>query len=154
MKLVFRCPRCQNSVVTRTAALPDSVRCAHCDWSRGVPENSAARTQPVQCLVCGCGDLWRQKDFPQRLGLFLVILGTVFSTIAWYHHRPLTAIGILLGLALADLVLFAFMKDMLVCYRCRAQHRDAQTDDQHPRFSLELAERYRQEQLRVRPKSW
>ena len=52
-------------------------------------------------------------------------------------------------LALFDLVLYAFMKDVLVCYRCGAQHRRFDPDDQHPRFDLEVAERYRQEAMRL-----
>jgi hypothetical protein len=114
--------------------LPDDVR-----------ENAA----PQRCLVCGCDDLWRQKDFPQRVGLAMVALGAVLSTIAWAYHLPATALGILLGFALVDLLLFTFMKDVLVCYRCHARYRDVPFRDDHPRFNLETAERYRQEAARL-----
>jgi hypothetical protein len=109
---------------------------------------------PLCCLVCGCGDLWRQKDFPQRLGLALVGLGAVLSTIAVKLYMPATALGVLLAFALADLLLFAFMPDVLVCYRCAARHRHT-TSGEHPRFNLETAERYRQEVARLtEAKAW
>jgi len=105
---------------------------------------------PTECLVCGCGDLWRQKDFPVRLGLLMVGLGAVGSTVAWMWYEPLWAIGILMAFALVDLLLFLFMPDVLVCYRCGARHRAAALDESVPHFNLEVAEKYRQEQIRLR----
>jgi hypothetical protein len=93
--------------------------------------------------------LWRQKDFPQRLGVTLVVLGAVLSTIAFACYLPLTALGVLLAFALVDLLLFTFMKDVLVCYRCHARYRGAVLEDDRPRFNLETAERYRQEAARL-----
>jgi hypothetical protein len=49
------------------------------------------------------------------------------------------------------MALFLLMRDMLVCYRCGARHRRTPIDQQHPKFDLETAERYRQlEQRRGR----
>ena len=47
-----------------------------------------------------------------------------------------------MGFALIDLLLYTFMSDMLVCYRCRARHRQSPMHDEHPAFNLELNERY------------
>lgn len=105
--------------------------------------------RPVRCLVCGCGDLWRQKDFPQKLGLALVALGALLSTIAIAYYYPATSLGILLAFALADLALYVFMPDVLVCYRCHARHQHTDPGESYPRFELETAERYRQEQARL-----
>ena len=79
----------------------------------------------------------------------MVTVGAVLSTLAWNWYRPLWAIGILMGFALVDLVLFALMPDVLVCYRCGARHRHPQPDESIPRFDLEVAERYRQESARL-----
>lgn len=105
--------------------------------------------RPRRCLVCGCGDLWRQKDFPQKLGLALVGLGALLSTIAVALFMPLTALGVLLAFALLDLVLFVYMPDVLVCYRCGARHGRTPLGEEYPRFDLETAERYRQEAARL-----
>ena len=126
-----------------------------CSWQRPVASENRTGQEPVNCVVCGCEDLWRQKDFPPGLGLFFVAMGIVLSSAAWAWHQPTLALGILMGFALIDLVLYTVMGDMLVCYRCRSRHRRSALDDQHDKFDLEVAERYRQQELAMatRPKS-
>jgi hypothetical protein len=126
-----------------------ALTCDGCHWSRPYQADDLSAAGPRRCLVCGCDDLWRQKDFPQRLGVAMVALGAVLSTIAVALYMPATALGVLLAFALVDLLLFTFMKDVLVCYRCHARYRDAVLKDDHPRFNLETAERYRQEAARL-----
>ncbi len=81
--------------------------------------------------------------------MLFVALGALLSTIAWFYMWLVVAIGILMVFALADLLLYALMNDVLVCYRCNARHRHAIIDEQHARFDLETAERYRQEAIRL-----
>lgn len=149
MHVVFDCPKCQASSRAELPPGGAKVQCSACDWSRAIPPGAASSKIPQQCLICGCNDLWRQKDFPQGLGLLFVALGALISTIAWAYHMPLTALGTLMGFAALDLLLYAFMRDVLVCYRCRARYRDATLDADYPRFNLETAERYRQEAARL-----
>lgn len=151
MQLSFVCPNCERPNVEREPLA--GVRCGQCGWSRAVPEDVVRDGRPEECLVCGCGDLWRQKDFPVRLGLLMVGLGALGSTVAWLYYEPLWAIGILMAFALVDLLLFLFMPDVLVCYRCGARHRYAALDESVPHFNLEIAEKYRQEAIRMREAS-
>jgi hypothetical protein len=157
MQLSYQCPACGHANYSDELHPGSSLTCRSCAWSRHVsdtvePAGGCARADlcSTHCLVCGNHDLWRQKDFPQGLGLALVALGAVLSSIAWYFHWPKTALGILMAFALADMVVFAVMPDVLVCYRCRARHHRARPPADHPGFNHELAERYRQEQLRLR----
>jgi hypothetical protein len=151
MHLTFRCPACQQPHRTSIDGSTAAIRCEVCNWSRAVdsPSTNSEGHPPPQCLVCGCGDLWRQKNFPPRVGMAFVAAGTILSTIAWSYYRPLIAIGILMAFALVDLLLFAFMGDVLACYKCGARHGLTNPDDDLPRFDLETAERYRQERLRL-----
>ncbi len=145
MKLRFQCPQCGAQNVDLSLTDSTTVRCAFCDWNRPVPiVNDSTST----CLVCGTNDLWRQKDFPQSIGLMFVAAGAVLSSIAWYYHRPVWSLGILLAFAAADLVLFGVMPDVLVCYRCGGRHSGGDLSE-HPAFDHEIAERYRQEKLRL-----
>jgi len=105
---------------------------------------------PRSCVVCGSPDLWRQKDFPQTLGFLAVGAGILLSSIAWYYYRPAWAIGILMGFAALDMVLYVVMPDVLVCYRCRARHGGVTLTHEHEAYNHELGERYRQEALRNR----
>jgi len=160
MQIVFVCPRCERP---RTADVADAgthgvppasgVSCEQCGWSSPHVEGALQDGKPVGCLVCGCDDLWRQKDFPAALGLMLVGIGALLSTVAWSYYRPVLAIGILMGFGLLDLLLFLFMDDVLVCYRCGARHRHPPPDESIPKFDLEVAERYRQEAARLRERA-
>lgn len=149
MQILFSCPSCSRTVRAEVAATTDTLSCSGCSWRRELRAEDSTSAQPTRCLVCGCEDLWRQKDFPQKLGLALVALGALLSTIAMAYYYPTTALGVLLLFALADLLLFTFMPDVLVCYRCAARHRHTNPGEDYPRFNLETAERYRQEAARL-----
>ena len=142
MHIIFQCPVCQKRTLSRPEPVAGEVKCSHCDWSRGEGGSDFDGEYCRRCRVCGCEDLWRQKDFPPAIGLGFVVVGGLLSTIAWAMHEPLWSLGILIFFALIDLVLYTFMKDMLVCYRCRARHRKTALDEAHTAFDLELNERY------------
>jgi hypothetical protein len=145
--LTFRCPQCQRSV-RRMVSAGDAMQCGACGWSRMCSAEKFDRGQPACCLVCGCNDLWRQKDFPQRLGLLMVGAGIVLSTVTYALWQPALSLGILMAFALVDFLLFLFMRDVLVCYRCGARHGGFEPASQAT-FNLEVGERYRQERLRL-----
>ncbi len=148
MKIAGCCPSCQSQYRAAVKGAGDSVSCL-CGWSREVGDSDISDGRPVRCLGCGCGDLWRQKDFPQRLGLAIVVIAIILSTIAWAQFRPVVAIGVLLAFGLLDMLLYIMMRDVLVCYRCGARHGGFELDREHPIFDLETAERYRQESIRL-----
>jgi len=148
MQVQFRCPSCDLPTQVTFGESVRQLACHRCGWKRAGDRTPEAGI-PQSCCVCGCSDLWRQKDFPQRIGLSLVVVAAVLSTLAWANHQPELSIGILMAFALGDLLLYTFMKDMLVCYRCGARHRKTDIDADHPRFSLETNERYRQQAIQL-----
>jgi DNA-directed RNA polymerase subunit RPC12/RpoP len=149
MQLIYHCPACQTLNIASASTQEPEVKCASCDWKRVLNADFIEGDKPLKCLACGNHDLWRQKDFPQGLGLLLVGTGATLSTIFWANVQPVMAIGVLMVFAAIDLALYVFMPDVLVCYRCKARHRKADMNEEHPRFNLELAERYRQEAIRL-----
>ena len=142
MQIIFQCPVCEHRAISRPVPANAIVKCSHCDWSRDEGAQDFDGEFCRRCRVCGCNDLWRQKDFPPALGLAFVGLAIVLSTIAWATHHPEWALGILMVFAFIDMILYALMTDMLVCYRCRARHRKTALDEGHIGFNLELSERY------------
>lgn len=149
MYLTFTCPRCEKSNRTPELAAHPVLKCAHCSWEKSLAaEQRDLSSAPGECLRCGNSDLWRQKNFPQWAGLTCVALGAITSSIAWGYHQPAVALGILMAFALVDMILYVTMPDVLVCYRCRTKHHQADFS-QHGTFNLELAERYRQERIRL-----
>lgn len=130
-----------------------SLDCDGCRWQQGVSAGAIGEQGLELCALCGCQDLWRQKDFPQSLGIGMVVIGAILSTIAFANYQPLLAIAILGGFALIDMLLYAFMNDVLVCYRCQARYRRFDPAAAFPQFNLETAERYRQTAARLKDSS-
>jgi hypothetical protein len=149
MQVVYQCPDCQLLNYRDVGSTNRKLDCSACDWDRAFAETDLNGETPQRCLACGNDDLWRQKDFPQGLGLLMVATGATLSTIAYWQMEVNWAIGILLVFAAIDLVLYVAMPDVLVCYRCQSRHRKAKIAEDHPRFDLELNERYRQEEIRL-----
>lgn len=101
------------------------------------------------CLCCSGAELFLRKDFPQRMGLLIVIAGFLASTVAWYHYQLAWAFGILFGTALIDVILYVLMDEVLVCYRCHAEYRNVADRNSFLPFQLDVHERHRQERART-----
>jgi len=106
-----------------------------------------------RCLVCPSSELFARKDFPQKLGVALVVIGFVASSVAWANYQVFWTFAILFATALVDLVLYLVMGESLTCYRCHAQYRGAQEIERHGGFDLETHERYRQLAARLKDRS-
>ena len=93
MLISFDCPKCLKT--TRGEDASQVVHCKSCGWTRQTSE-PAKDESLSSCLVCGCADLWRQKDFDQRLGVFIVGIGILLSTVAVAYMMPGVAMIILM----------------------------------------------------------
>ncbi len=114
-----------------------------------MPADAFEGDQLRRCLVCPSTDLFVRKDFPQRLGVGIVVLGIAASSIAWGYSLPILTFAILSATALLDVVLYLLVPNALMCYRCGAQYRLAPGMDRHGAFNLETHERYRQQAARM-----
>ena len=149
MRVLFECPSCHFHSVSEIDAQTEQLRCLACSWQRPVAEVNRSAGDPAQCVLCGCEDLWRQKNFPQRIGALIVGVEVLLSTIFWSYMALTWYYGVLLLFALVDGVLYTLMRDVLVCYRCGSRHGHTPLDGRHDRFNLETHERYRQEAIRL-----
>src|SRR5437764_15128058 len=77
--------------------------------------------------------------------LTVACLGSIIPY--WLYHQWLTW-TILIGSAVVDGLLYLWVGDVVVCYRCDAQYRRLTPGPEHKPFELGIAERYRQERLR------
>jgi hypothetical protein len=100
------------------------------------------------CAVCGNSELYKKKDFPHWLGLTILTVACAGSFIPyWLYHQWLTW-TILIGSAAFDGLLYLWVGDVVVCYRCQAHYRGSLPGAEHKPFELGIAERYRQEKIR------
>ena len=152
MNVTFACPHCDQTARLEFTTESDVLECPHCRQQIQIPADAWEAARLRRCLVCPGTDLYVRKDFPQRLGVALVAIGIVGSSIAWAYTRIYWTFGILFGTALVDVVLYALVGDALMCYRCHAQYRGIEEMDKHSAFNLETHERYRQEAARTSDK--
>jgi hypothetical protein len=153
MNLSFACPNCRTKV--RRDFTPDThmLDCPHCTQQIAVPRGAIGEGAVHRCLVCPSRDLYVRKDIPQRLGVSVVGVGILASSIAWGYHQVYWTFGILFATALVDLVLFFLVGNSLMCYRCHAVYRGVDRMDAHGPFNLDTHERYRQLAARLSPSS-
>jgi hypothetical protein len=103
----------------------------------------------VRCLACPSTDLFVRKDFPQRLGVAIVVAGFAVSCVTWYLYQKELTFAVLFAVALVDWALYALVGDSLVCYRCGAQYRQVPGVKGRAGFDLAVHERYRQQAARL-----
>ena len=111
--------------------------------SHGGSEVGAA-TPLSGCPRCGCRDLFIRRDFPQKLGVGIVVAaGLAFLILARWPHTFVWGVGVLVAATLADVALALFVPKVTVCYRCRAEFRGVPLNPKHSGFELAVAEKYR-----------
>ena len=99
----------------------------------------------TQCPDCGCRDLFIRKDFPQKLGLAIVVVAAIaFLALAAKRETFYRGAWVLVVAAAIDAILYAIVPKVTVCYRCRAEFRDRPINPEHEGFELAVGEKYRQ----------
>ena len=132
-EITFRCPACQGEAV---CALDGRGACRACGAqpTLGVPTSWAESRTVDGCPACGGALLYVQRDFNQKAGLAVVVLGAVLA--------PFTAYLSLVAAALIDAGLYLLLPEITICYRCHAHFRGFRRNPAHHAFDLHLAEQY------------
>ena len=87
------------------------------------------------CPACGGRQLYVQRDFNQKAGLAVVIVGAALAPFTPFYSSLIVA-------ALIDAGLYALLPEITVCYRCHAHFRGFAKNPAHEAFDLHLAEQY------------
>jgi len=93
-------------------------------------------------MACGHSDLYIQKDFNRQLGVLIVGAGVLASTYFFYRRAPLEAMASLVITALIDLVIYALVRTVTVCYSCHAIYRGFERNPEHEPFDLKKLEKF------------
>src|SRR5437868_4950156 len=99
------------------------------------------KTEPLdKCPDCGCADLFIRKDFPQKLGLLIVVAaGLAFFVLAANPHTLYLGFWVLVAAAAIDAILYLIVPKATVCYRCRRTFRGMPLNPKHHGFELSIA---------------
>jgi len=131
------CPHCQHTVTTELKWPLSDLFCASCNQLVFPHLTDSLKNQKKleQCPACGASHLYRRKDFNQRLGIFLIVLGI---SLAYFTY------GIsLLAVTLLDFFLFRRVQEVGICYSCEAQFRNSPLVEALEPFDLELFDYYK-----------
>lgn len=116
-----------------------SGACPRCGVVARVTVN---HTDVRRCVACGGTEFFIRKDFPQKLGLMLVILFGVVASVFYYFQNIPATFAALASLVVVDAAIYFFVGRVTVCYRCRAEYRGVAYNPDHQGFDLATSEKY------------
>ena len=88
-----------------------------------------------RCPRCAGEQLYVQRDFNQKAGLVIVIVGGVLAPFTPYYSSLFVAGAI-------DAVLYLVLPEITICYRCGTHFRGFHRNPRHQAFDLHIAEQY------------
>jgi len=142
----FACPICQRPARLELSAAALAWQCPGCDHRLELP--AAGAEALATCPVCANAELYKKKDFPHWLGLTILAGACLGFVLFNALYMQWWAWAILIGSALFDGLLYLWVGDAVVCYRCNAHYRGLASISAYKPFELVIGERYRQERLR------
>lgn len=146
MRIEITCPQCAEVFAT-DAVDADAWRCPTCQQQIQA-QAPGGGAQLTRCRLCGNEQMYVQKNFPQRLGLAILVTALALSCVFYYWHWLVWTWAVLIGSVVVDAILYRCVGTVSVCYRCQARYSGFAPNPNHHPFELEIAERYRQERLR------
>jgi hypothetical protein len=133
-EIAFACPTCEAEA---TAGLDGHGRCAACGAETALALSSSLRDQRVvdRCPACQGEQLWVKRDFNQRAGLVIAIVGAALAPFTPFYSSLFVAAAI-------DAILYLLLPEIAICYRCQAVFRGFLRNPRHEAFDLHVAEQY------------
>jgi hypothetical protein len=133
-EIAFPCPACGGEAV---CGLDGQGQCRSCAATPALTVPAATRASRVveRCPACDSALLYVQRDFNQKVGLGIVVLGAVLAPFTPFYSSLMVA-------ALVDAGLYALLPEITVCYRCQAHFRGFARNPRHQAFDLHIAEQY------------
>lgn len=144
MTVHFVCPHCEYPGHL-TWGEASEWRCPSCAQVLNIAESDS---QLATCALCGNHELYKKKDFPHWLGMTILTVAIALSVYTYLWYEKWLTWALLVGSAILDVLLYALVGDVVVCYRCNAHYRRLPPSAAHKPFDLSTGERYRQEKIR------
>jgi hypothetical protein len=146
MQIRYDCPNDGCVAIIEYEPLEDCgplIECPRCHTPHEMKLSEAVRSNHNvdRCVICGGSELFVRKDFPQKLGLGIVV---VFGLASLYFFRTNLVVAwlILLAAVVLDLVIYLLTGKVTACYACRAEYRGSVLNHAHEGFDLATSEKY------------
>ncbi len=136
MEIEFQCSDCRKSNEFEFESRDAQIGCSSCGRKYSLVHELLDQDGKLQkCGLCGCRDLYIQKDFNRKAGIAIVVVGAVLA--------PFTKMISLFVCALIDLILYRALPLISICYKCSSIYRDFPSNPEHLPFNLGINDRYR-----------
>ncbi|MCH8333360.1 hypothetical protein IIC65_05455 [Candidatus Sumerlaeota bacterium] len=135
-EIQWRCPACLGANREKPSAPGTGPwTCRTCGETQpDRPDSISPEGAMRACPVCGCPDLYRQRDFNRKLGVAIVIVGAALA--------PFTRFISLAACALIDFALYLLVAQIAVCYHCRSIFRGYPEIGKTQPFDLNTSDKY------------
>ena len=139
MELNTFCPECENGIFLHEMPKTGLIPCTRCSKGREALGNGEldAKGALTRCGICGCTDLYRQKDFNTKLGLWVVVLIVGLALVFNQYLMWILIVG-----AVLDLILYFALGDIVICYQCRGIYRGMPIAEKVEGFDLKIHDKY------------
>lgn len=127
MQILAKCAKCGAGLSVGAPEAPAAIKCGGCGSEIPLEISDAVRADRGvdRCPVCAGADFYIRKDFDPKIGVAVVVVGSVISAIFYYFDRDALAYAVLAGVVLIDFIVYRFLKLVTVCYRCHTEFRGA-----------------------------
>ena len=134
LEIAYRCSQCGREA---TAGPDGQGVCIACGQQERLDLSGMTGDPPMveRCAACGGHQLYVQRDFNQKAGVAIVIVGGLLAPFTPYYSSLAIA-------ALVDAGLYLLLPEITVCYRCQAHFRGFRRNPAHQAFDLHVAEQY------------
>ncbi|MCH9033756.1 MAG: hypothetical protein IID42_04555 [Planctomycetes bacterium] len=146
MRIRYHCPNDRCVAIIEYGPLEEcdgTITCPRCHQTHPITVTEAIRQDDTvdQCAVCGATEMFIRRDFPQRLGLLIVVVFGL-TAIYFFSVSVLKAWCVLGSALLLDLIIYFLVGKVTACYACRAEYRRCQVNSTHDGFDLATSEKY------------
>ncbi len=143
MKISFRCPHCKRELEFDDLTQDESP-CPLCGETVKLRITERMRRDNVvdRCALCDCNKVYVQKDFNRTLGVSIFLVGALLFLLCAWKNRLVEGTLVWAAFVVADALLYKFLPDVTICYKCYAQYREVARNSDNQPFELGLAEKY------------
>jgi hypothetical protein len=143
VKISLRCPQCHKELQFDQAGGNDRA-CPFCDKPIRLRITERMRRDNCvdHCAVCDCNKVYVQKDFNRALGVAIFAAGALLFLLCAWKNRLVEGTLVWAVFVVADALLYKFLPDVTICYKCHSQYRQYTPNPDNQPFELGLAEKY------------
>jgi hypothetical protein len=143
------CEKCETPIAAKLLELPNGEfkgNCPSCndEFTLTFKKQNDQTDSLTNCPKCDGNEFYEQKDFNRNLGMAIIVAGALGMLIMIaLGHEAYTAYIFLGAAVVVDWILYQFIANVIVCYKCDSVFKGIKFPEKTGEFSLETHDGYR-----------